>query len=598
VIGRALFRPESTDDEDAPDGAYPQRRVGLPDALRLTRGYRRRIGAGLLLGLAGAGLGLAQPLLAMRAIEATGAGTSVAAIVALLALVFVAEALVDATARYVLQRTSENIVFGLRRRLVDRMLRLVMPVYDRHRTGDLMSRVTTDTGMLRNVVAFDLVDALTGSFVVIGGVALMIWLDPVLFALVGVTVAVGGLAVLGALSGIRTATQRAQDDTGAMISDLERALSAIRTVRACRAEEREALRISGLAGSVCAANIRAAKLDSVVAPAVGLAAHGSLILVLVIGGTRVASGAITLGELVAFLLYVMYIAMPMADLFGLAGTVQRALAALQRVQYAMDLPVEVEPTPASRASKESATIAPRGGVASGNGDARAHPALEFVDVRFGYQSDRPVLDGVSFEVPRGAHVALVGPSGAGKSTIFALISRFYEPQHGVIRLDGRDVRTELSIAQCRGRIGLVEQHTPVLYGTLRDNLCYAHPDASEADVWRAVDLANLRELVDRLPRRLETDVGERGSLLSGGERQRLAIARALLGRPSLLLLDEPTSQLDAANEAALARTIAAVRGECSLLVIAHRPATVRTADVVIALNGGRVAATDTHQYVS
>jgi ABC-type multidrug transport system fused ATPase/permease subunit len=271
---------------------------------------------------------------------------------------------------------------------------------------------------------------------------------------------------------------------------------------------------------------------------VGLAAHGSMIIVLLLGGYRVAAGAITLGELVAFLLYVTYAALPLGDLFEIAGTMQRGLAALQRVQEVTDLPVEESGAPAAGARGAAVATEARA-------PAQAVPALQFRDVVFGYQPDRPVLKGVSFEVPRGSHVALVGPSGAGKSTIFSLIARFYDPSHGSIRLDGHDTRSELSLEQCRARIGLVEQTTPVLYGTLRDNVCYARPDADEDEVWRAVDLSNLRDLVRRLPRGLDTDVGERGTLLSGGERQRVAIARALAQGPRVLLADEPVASLDA-----------------------------------------------------
>jgi ABC-type multidrug transport system fused ATPase/permease subunit len=195
---------------------------------------------------------------------------------------------------------------------------------------------------------------------------------------------------------------------------------------------------------------------------------------------------------------------------------------------------------------------------------------------------------VSFRVPHRSHVALVGPSGAGKSTIFALLERFYPPGSGTILLDGKDLHTELSLPEARSRIALVEQTTPVMYGTLRENLTYARPSAPEADIRRVVDLACLTDLVERLPEGLDTPVGEHGGLLSGGERQRLSIARALLTEPTLLLLDEPTSQLDAANEAALARALAGARRHCAVLVISHRESTIRGADSVVVLGEGRV----------
>ncbi|GAB3001961.1 ABC transporter ATP-binding protein [Saccharothrix stipae] len=545
------------------------------DLLGLVRGHRRAVLIAVLLTVAGAVLGLAQPLVAREAITEAGAGRTAWGLATVLGALFVTQALLGAFGRFLLERTGEGIVLGLRRSMIGHLLRLPMAVYDERRIGDLVSRTGADTTVLRDVVAQSFVDLVTGALTTVAIVVVMVWLDVTLFVLVSVTVVVGALLVVGALRGMRAASERTQAGVGAMAADLDRALGAIRTVRASRAEQRETERIGGQADAAYHSGVRTARLACVAEPAVELAANGTLLLVLLVGGVRVARDAASLGDLVAFLLYASYLAVPLAAVFHAVGTIQRGMGALQRVWEVLALPVE------EHRETVPGPVPPRPTTA----------VLEFRDVRFRYR-DRAVLRGVSFEVPPRSLVALAGRSGEGKSTVLALAERFYDPQDGSILLEGRDVR-ELSRTQCRARLAFVEQDTPVLHGTLRENIVYATPDADEAEVDRVVRLANLGDLLERLPAGLDSEVGDRGCTLSGGERQRVALARALLTRPSLLLLDEPTSQLDAVTESVLADTVARITAECALLVIAHRPSTLRNADRVVLLDGGRVVARGT-----
>lgn len=330
-----------------------------------------------------------------------------------------------------------------------------------------------------------------------------------------------------------------------------------------------------------------ARLDAMIGPASQLAVNGSFLLVLLVGGIRVADGTSSVADLVAFLLYMTYLLGPVGSVFEAASIIQQGMGALKRITETLDLPRE----PGCTASPVLVQRRPtgNGGVAT---DAST-PVLEFRDVWFGYESARPVLRGVSFQIPAYGQIALIGRSGAGKSTIFALAERFYDADRGTVRFRGQDVRA-LTPGEHRGAIGLVEQHAPVLFGTLRENIVYSAGDADEEAMGRAVELASLTELIARLPRGLDSPVGERGTMLSGGERQRVAIARSLLTRPALLLLDEPTAHLDSANEAALARTIKGLSTQCALLVIAHRFSTIRAADQVVVLDNGRVVAVGTH----
>ncbi|MBL1083896.1 ABC transporter ATP-binding protein [Streptomyces actinomycinicus] len=554
---------------------------------RLTAGHRSAVALATVLTLVGSALGLAQPLVAKDVVDATGRGQVVWPLLVLLGVLFAVEAATGAAGRYLLERMGEGVVRQLRHGLVGRLLRLEMREYGRHRGADLVSRVTTDTTVLREVVSQALVDLVTGSLVAAGAIILMAWLDLLLLLLVAATVAAAAVVVASLLTGIRCASEHMQDSVGAIAADLERALGSLPMVRVHRAEEREAAGIGARVDAAYGAGVRTAKLASVMSSAVELAVQGSFLIVLVVGGLRVGGHSGSLGDLVAFLLYASYLVLPLSSVFRAVGLVQRGMGAYQRIDEALRL--AVEPTAPRTARGRAPAARPTGPAVR-----RAHPALALHDVHFAYDARRPVLRGVSLAVPHRRYVALVGRSGAGKSTVFALVARFYEPDAGTVLFDGRPA-TELSREACRRRIAIVDQNAHVVHGTLRDNIAYAMPDATEADVRRVIERAGLEEVVDRLPGGLSAVIGERGSTLSGGERQRVALARALLARPALLLLDEPTSHLDAINEAALTTVMKDIAQECALLVIAHRLSTVQHADHIVVLQDGRTAAAGRHE---
>ncbi|OEJ62258.1 ABC transporter [Streptomyces agglomeratus] len=561
-------------------------RAAVATMYRLTTGHRSSVAVATVLTLVGSALGLAQPLVAKHVVDASGRGQVLWPLLLLLAVLFVTEAATGAVGRFVLERMGEGVVRGLRHGLVGRLLRLEMREYDRHRSGDLVSRVTADTTLLREVVSQALVDLVTGALVAAGAIVLMIWIDPLLLLLVALTVAAAAMIVASLLKGIRVASERMQNSVGAIAAELERALGALPMVRVHRAEDREAARIGERVEAAYDAGVRTAKLASVMSPAVELAVQGSFLIVLVIGGLRVNGQANSLGDLVAFLLYASYLVLPLSSVFRAVGLIQRGMGAYQRVEQALSLPAEPS---AEKPAVRARTREPARHVAS-----REEPVLALRDLCFGYTPGRPVLRGLSFTVAHRQQVALVGRSGAGKSTVFALIARFYEPDSGTLLFDGLPT-TGLSRSACRERIAVVDQNTHVVHGTLRDNITYAVPDATEADVRRVVELAQLDGVVRRLPGGLSGVLGERGGTLSAGERQRVALARALLARPALLLLDEPTSHLDTINETALTTVMRDVTQECSVLVIAHRLSTVQHADRIVVLEDGRTAACGQHQ---
>jgi len=562
-------------------GGVPHRAQGERARWRVMYGYvrphRLALLAGGILSLLTSATGLALPLVVRALIGDLGNHRAVAAVLMLMTVLVVANAALGALGSYVLRRTAESVVLAARHRLVDRLLGLTVGGLDRAEPGDLMSRVTSDTTLLRDVTTSSVVGVVTGSLTLVATLVLMGVMDVVLL---GVTVGVFSLTALViavVVPRIGRAARQAQDSVGAMGAALERMLGAFRTVKASGAERREGERIHAAARGAWQADIRAAKWQAIAGNTAGLSIQCAFLAILAVGGARVTSGAISVGTLVAFLLYIYYLMAPIQQLQEAASEYQVAAAAVARILEAERLPVE----PSGRAGAAPAA-------------ALTPAAVAFEQVRFRYRPELPeVHHGVSFTIPPRGMTAFVGPSGAGKTTVFSLIERFYEPESGRVLLDGTDV-CDWPIAQLRAAIGYVEQDAPVLSGSLLENLLLGAPDATDAEVAEVLRITRLTGLVARLPDGLETAVGHRGTRLSGGERQRVAIGRALLRRPRLLLLDEATSQLDALNEAALRETVSETALLTTVLVVAHRLSTVTMADRIIVMDAGLVKAVGTH----
>jgi ABC-type multidrug transport system fused ATPase/permease subunit len=514
-----------------------------------------------------------------------GSGKPLLPAVSLLVVVLVAASALGAAQQYLLQRTAEGVVLTTRRTLADRLLRLPVAEYDRRRTGDLMSRVGADTTLLRATVTSGVVEVAGSAVVGIGALVAMALVDVWLLLLTVLAVAVGAATAVLASRGVRRLSRQAQDEVGAMTAAVERALSAVRTIRASGATAREVAAVGGSAERAYEAGVRVARLEALVSPAGSIAVQGAFLAVLGVGGYRVASGSISVAELVAFILYLFLLVMPLGQAIAAWTQLQTGLGALTRIQEILALDPEDDEHP----QRPGAAVVPVGRPTTPG----ATPLLELDDVSFGYPDGTEVLRGVSLTVPVGSRVALVGPSGAGKSTILALIEGFYPLDGGAVRWAGTDVR-ELPRAALRARLGYVEQEAPVLAGTVRDNLLLTRPEASDPELWAVLADVGLTDVVRRSPRGLDVLVGDEGVLLSGGERQRLAIARSLLARPALLLLDEPTASLDARNEGLLRETLATAAADRALLVVAHRLSTVLDSDEIVVLDGGRVVARGTH----
>ena len=561
------------------------------------------------LSILAAAASLAQPLLVSQVITVVQANKPLGMLVWALVGLVVISGVLSGFQHYLLQRTGTSVVLSARRQLVRRMLRLPISEFDTRRTGDLVSRVGSDTTLLYAVITQGHVDAIGGALVFIGALIAMLIIDPLLLGLTLLVVAIAVVTVVSLSGRIRVASRKQQEKVGDLAASVERSLSAVRTVRASNATDREIAAVEKDAEGAWRMGIQVAKISALVVPIAGIALQVALLVVLGVGGFRVASGAITVASLVSFILFLFMMIMPLGQAFGAINSVNQALGALGRIQEIISLPSETD---------GDAAIVPAAAIET---DA----AITFENVEFSYpegtvveqvekevvelvetehlegqistsaiaDSDRTVLRGVSFAAERGKRTALVGPSGAGKSTILALIERFYDPNAGVVRLGGIDIRG-LDRTDLRAQIGYVEQDAPVLAGTIRENLRLATPDATDEQCIEVLHAVNLTEVLERNELGLDAPVGEDGVMLSGGERQRLAIARTLLAAPPILLLDESTSSLDGLNEQMLREAIDAVAQNRTLIVIAHRLSTVVDSDQIVVLDHGQVVGVGTH----
>jgi len=543
------------------------------------RPHRRALAVAVLLGLLGSAAGLAQPLAAREVLEALEDDAGLARPIAILGLLVLVGAGVSLVHFWVLERTAERVVLEARRGLAGRLVRLAQPELDARAPGDLVARATSDTTLLGQVASSGLVHMVNGAVGLAGAVVLMAVVDLPLLGATAAVLAVIGAAVAVLLPRIARATERAQAAVGDLGAALERALGAIRTVKASGAEERETAHLDAAADAAYRAGLDSARHQAVVGTSTGLAVQVAFLAVLGLGGARVAAGSLGVADLVAFLLYLFYLSEPIAQLAQGATQLQGGVAAVRRLAEVEALPVEPQdPDPGlpPEARPDAAAVA------------------RFTGVTFAYPGGAaPVLRDVSLAIPARGLTAVVGPSGAGKTTLLHLLERFYEPSAGSITfLDAELERWPR--AALRAQIAYVEQEAPVLAGTLAENVRYGRPDASDAAVARVLAATGLDGLVARLPAGLATEVGSRGVGLSGGERQRIAIARALLREPRLLLLDEASSQLDAGNEQRLGALVAAAARSRAVVAIAHRLSTVVAADRIVVLDAGRVRAVGTH----
>jgi subfamily B ATP-binding cassette protein MsbA len=525
-------------------------------------------------------LGLVFPLimggLVDTAIGEDASTDSLDRLALLLLGVFLAQAAFGYVRSYSLAVVGEGVVADLRKSVYARIVRLPIPFFDKRRTGEITSRLTSDASVIQTTVSSALAQALAQGITLIGGVALMIVLSPMLSlsVLAFLPVAIIAAAFFGRrLNRISTLFQ---DEIATANAFADESIASIRVVKWFTAETESTGRYESAIAKSYEIALRRARLRAMFVPSVTFVAFGTLALVLWVGGRQVLSSVMTAGELVSFLLYALTVAGAIGTFTGLYSQLQEALGASRRIFELLGEPTEVHdvPHPSEPALRKGSVT------------------LESVSFTYGGR-DAEVLHDINLTVAPGEVVALVGPSGSGKSTITQLIPRFYDPTAGRVIVDGIDVR-EQAIDELRNQMAAVPQEVQLFSGTINENLRISKPDATDTELVDAAKAANAHDFIIGFPDGYETIVGERGIRLSGGQRQRVAIARALLADPQILILDEATSSLDAEAEGLVQQALERLMVGRTTLVIAHRLSTVRAANRLVVLTDGRIVEDGAH----
>ena len=527
--------------------------------------------------LGAAGLGLVFPLVITRLLDAMPKHSypSLYKSGSLLAIVFLGQAALSFTQAYLFAALGERIVFDLRTRLYEQMQSLPLQFFAKHRSGELISRLTNDVGQMRLLLTSSIASSLSQATVLLGALVIILVIDArfTLFIFSVAAVVILLAKVFGRF--IQKGSIGLQDALAQATVVAEEAFQGIRVVKAFGREQYEVVRFADAAGAAFRGALRQAMYQSSMTALMTLLGFGSIGTVILYGVHQVVVGRLSLGILTGFLMYGMMIAGSLSSLSTLYGQLRTVVGGVHRVFEILDLKSWVADSPqAVRLSEVQGRI-------------------EFDNVFFGYENNHPILHGIALSIQAGEILALVGPSGAGKSTLFNLIPRFYDPTSGRIRIDGFDLRS-VTQSSLRSQIAIVPQDPILFGGTIRENILYGRLEAMDADVVAAARAANAHDFIMRLPQQYDTIVGDRGTNLSGGERQRIAIARAILKDPRILLLDEATNSLDHESEALVQEALDHLMQRRTAVIIAHRLSTIRAAHRIAVVNRGKIEELGSH----
>jgi ATP-binding cassette subfamily B protein len=501
------------------------------------------------------------------------------AILKLAALAAIAIACVGAVCsyaeKYLTTSIGQWVMHDLRRTIYSHIQRLSLAYHDHKQTGDLISRATTDIDAIQSFVSSGLLGALINCLTLAGMVGVMFYINW-RFTLIALSVApLLAVVVYSYTRRIKKASREVRKKEGEIVSILQEALSSIRVIRAFAREDYEQRRLEEESLESVEITLRARSLKSKLAPLVEIIVAVGTSMVLWFGARMILNGTLSAGSLVVFIMYMGKMYKPMQELSKMTDAYSKAVVGYERIKEVLETDGEIKDLPGARRAPRFAG------------------AIQFDRVHFSYDPNVPVLCDVSFRIAPGQVAALVGPTGAGKSTIISLIPRFYDPTSGVVKIDGYDVR-RFQQKSLREQLSFVLQETLLFHGSIWHNIAYGKPEASSAEILRAAELANAQEFIEKMPEGYDTLVGERGVTLSGGQRQRIAIARAIIRQTPILILDEPSSGLDAVSEKLVFDALDRLMEGKTSIVIAHRLSTIRRADVIFVVQDGAIVESGKH----
>lgn len=556
----------------------------------LTKGHRGILALALVVSVISAGLTVAQPVFLQRMVNQTINNTSSPSTLIILIVLVVTAAAAAGLQGYLSQRGAESVADTLRGRVTRRYVHMSVREADRQNSADLLSRVAVDTTIVKQLIGVGLLPLLGSSLMLLGITAVLITIDVLLFLVSALAFLIGLIIVVAVGKTANTASAELQERTGIFSVAVERSLGALRTIKASNAQDQEVRSIQGRSEELRSTGIRLGRLSAIVQPTLNLCIQGAIVSVVLVGAFRLTSGAIDLGGLLAYLMYMFLIVVPIASLGQAYTHLQVGFGALLRCREVDEFEIEDLEEDVAGDDQDPRDHEPGQPVPhlTAVTDVDDHPPLlELRGAHFAYQPGRPVLRDIDLAVRHGEKVSIVGLSGSGKSTLLDLIERFYTPDAGEFLMNGAPA-VEQPLADYRSRISLVPQEAAVVTGTLRENLTLGREDLEDPDLIHVLHQVGLEDLVERGEEGLDTDLGQAAVTLSSGQRQRIGWARALLSDAELLLMDEPDSNLDSATRAQVSELLDQVAQHKTVIVVSHRIDRLAADDRVVVMDGGLI----------